>query len=154
YIELQGVGGSRFANAQVGRFQVPVGEAYKRYSRGYHDNPFITNPVGGPWWWDEGVRLFGSGLEDRFGYVASISDGETELSSDSSREPQFTTKIWGRPLPWLYASISALRGGQIGTNGSPGNGALWLGETWATPVGSFTSGWLPTFQNGEVVPAG
>jgi len=150
YVELQGLGGSRWANAQLGRFQIPVGENYLRFSKGYRDNPFVTNTVGGPWWWDEGVRVFGSGFDGRFGYVASISDGETEFDVDRSREPQLTLKLWTQPLPWLHASVSGLRGGQIGTDDERGNGALWLGETWATPVGGIGS--LPVFQDGVAVP--
>jgi len=150
YVELQGIGGTGWANAQVGRFQIPVGENYLRFSKGYRDNPFITNTVGGPWWWDEGVRVYGSGFDNRFGYVASIADGETEFDYDSSREPQLTLKLWARPLPWLYASMSGLYAGQVGTEDEAGNGALWLGETWATPVGSMGS--RPVFQNGVAVP--
>jgi hypothetical protein len=59
YADFQGFLARDFLNFQVGRFQIPVGEAYLRYSQGYADQPFITNPVGGPWWWDEGVRFYG-----------------------------------------------------------------------------------------------
>ncbi|RIL03945.1 MAG: hypothetical protein DCC71_14605 [Proteobacteria bacterium] len=143
YVELQGVGGSRWANLQVGRFQIPVGENYLRFSKGYRDNPFITNAVGGPWWWDEGVRIHGTSEGGRFGYVASISDGETDFEEDTSREPQLTLKLYANPTPWLHASVSALRSGEAEA------GALWLGETWATPIGSL--GFLPTWQDGEPI---
>lgn len=149
YIELQGLGGSRWFNTQVGRFQIPVGENYLLYSKGYRDKAFITNTVGGPWWWDEGVRVYGSDDSERFGYVASISDGETDFQGDSSRDPQFTLKLYARPTSWLYASVSALRSGRIGSdeNDVPASGALWLGETWATPVGSLAP-WIPVYQDG------
>ena len=149
YIELQGLGGSRWFNTQVGRFQIPVGENYLLYSKGYRNQPFITNTVGGPWWWDEGVRTYGSDDSGNYGYVASVSDGETDFEGDSSRDPQFTLKLYAKPTPWLYASVSALRSGRIGSdeNGVPASGALWLGETWATPVGSFAP-WIPVYQNG------
>ena len=149
YIELQGLGGSRWFNAQVGRIQIPVGENYLRFSKGYRDNPFITNTVGGPWWWDEGVRIYGSDAGERFGYVASISDGETDFSEDASRDPQFTLKLYARPTPWFYASVSALHSGRVGSeaNDVSASGALWLGETWATPVGRFAP-WIPIYQNG------
>ncbi len=149
YIELQGLGGSRWFNAQVGRFQIPVGENYLRFSKGYQDNPFISNTVGGPWWWDEGVRMYGSENEGRYGYVASISDGETDFSVDASHDPQFTLKLWGRPTSWFYASVSGLYQGQVGSqaDGIPASGGLWLGETWATPVGSLTP-WIPVYQDG------
>jgi hypothetical protein len=149
YIELQGLGGSRWFNAQVGRFQIPVGEAYKYYSKGYKDNPFITNTVGGPWWWDEGIRMYGSESDGRYGYVASISDGETDFAVDSSHDPQFTLKLYGRPTDWFYASVSGLYQGRIGSEKDdiPASGGLWLGETWATPLGDFAP-WIPVFQDG------
>jgi len=149
YIELQGLGGSRWFNTQVGRFLIPVGENYLRFSKGYKDNPFITNTVGGPWWWDEGVRLYGSDDASRFGYVASISNGDGAFGVDSSRDPQYTLKLWARPNSWFYASVSALHSGQTGSDkdGAAADGALWLGETWATAVGSLTP-WIPVYQNG------
>jgi hypothetical protein len=152
YVEFQGIAGSSWANAQVGRFQIPVGENYLRFSKGYRNNPFISNTVGGPWWWDEGVRIYGSSDDSRFGYVASISDGDTPFADDTSRELQFTGKVWTQPWPWLRASASVLRSGQSGNDNEPGSGALWLGETWATPVGSLS--WnVPTWQDGAIVPA-
>jgi hypothetical protein len=133
---------------QVG-VSVPVGENYLRFSKGYRDNPFITNTAGGPWWWDEGVRVYGSDDGGRFGYVASISDGETDFSEDASRDPQFTLKLYARPTAWFYASVSALRSGRVGSdaNDASASGALWLGETWATPVGHFAP-WIPVYQDG------
>lgn len=151
YVEFQGLGGSSWASAQVGRFQIPVGENYLRFSKGYRNNPFITNTVGGPWWWDEGIRVYGSDAEGRFGYVASISDGDTSIEDDSSRELQFTGKLWTEPWPWLRASVSALRSGQTGSTNDMGSGALWLGETWATPVGALAFR-VPTWQDGRTVP--
>jgi hypothetical protein len=99
YVDFQGLGGSSWLNAQVGRFQIPVGENYLRYSRGYADNPFISNTVGGPWWWDEGVRAYGHDAEGRFGYVASVSAGETRLNEDSNGDPQGTLKLYTDPWP-------------------------------------------------------
>jgi hypothetical protein len=152
YTDLQGIGGLRWLNAQVGRFYIPVGEAYLRFGKGYRDNPFITNTLGGPWWWDEGVRLYGSFREDQLGYVASISDGETSFSDDGRRDPQATLKLWARPFPWLYMSASALRSGQVGSREYPAAGALWLGETWANGIGSLSG--VPTFQHGAELPPG
>jgi hypothetical protein len=150
YVELQGIGGSRWFNAQLGRFQIPVGENYLRFSKGYKDNPFITNTVGGPWWWDEGLRVYGSEDGGRFGYVASISDGETPFTEDADSDPQFTLKLWARPTDWLYGSVSALRSGDTGSDdkGIDASGALWLGETWAKPIGDFAP-WIPVFQDGQ-----
>lgn len=152
YAEAQGIGGQRWLNAQLGRFYIPVGENYLRFGTGYRDNPFISNTVGGPWWWDEGLKAYGSFREGQLGYVASISDGETSFDEDGSHDVQLTLKLFAKPLPWLYLSASALHSGQIGSASYPAEGALWLGETWANGIGSLTG--VPTFQNGAVVPRG
>jgi hypothetical protein len=149
YLELQGIGGQGWLNAQVGRFQIPVGEAYLRYSRGYSSKPFVTNPIG-PWWWDEGVRLYGSARGGRLGYVASVSDGDTPFNADSDGDKQVTLKLFARPAEELYLSVSGLRSGRIGRPGHNASGALWLGEAWARAFGSGTG--VPSFVDGVAVP--
>jgi hypothetical protein len=129
-----------------GRFQIPVGEAYKRYSRGESANPFITQPLGGPWFWDEGVMLYGASEQGDLGYVASVSNGSTAFNLDADSGTQFTAKLWAQPTSWLYASASGLYQGKIGADG----GALWLGETWATPVGALSG--VPTWIDGALAP--
>jgi hypothetical protein len=151
YVDFQGFMARDWLNFQVGRFQIPVGEAYLRYGRGYADKPFVSNSFG-PWWWDEGVRLYGSDREDRLGWVASISDGDTPFNADSDGDKQVTLKLFWRPSPWLYLSASALRSGEIGSASSPAMGALWLGETWARAFGAGTG--VPSFQGGVEVPDG
>lgn len=131
YVDLQGLGGTPWLNLRPGRFQIPVGEAYHRYGREAAADPFISNTLGGPWWWDEGVALYGGSPEGVFGYVASVSNGETPFGFDDGSGEQVTLKLWTQPLPWLYVSASGLHSGEIGR----GTGALWLGETWAVPVG-------------------
>jgi len=150
YVDFQHLLGSSWASAQVGRFQIPVGENYLRYSRGYRDNPFISNTVGGPWWWDEGVRVYGQG--NRAGYVASISNGDTRFDTDSDTDPQGTLKLFADPWPWLHVSASGLVSGAIGRTNAAAPGALWLGETWAMAIGSRTA--VPTFADGLPVPDG
>jgi len=152
FVDLQGLLGRDELNLEVGRFQIPVGETYLRYGQGYAARPFITNPVGGPWWWDEGLRLYGSDRESRFGYVASVSDGETPFNVDSDGDKQLTLKLFWRPWSWLYLSASGLRSGEIGSSGAPANGALWLGETWARAFGSGSG--VPSFQGGVAVADG
>jgi hypothetical protein len=134
YADFQGLGDQGWANAQVGRFQIPVGENYLRFSQGYRDNPFISNTVGGPWWWDEGVRVYGR--EGIFGWVASVSDGETQFNFDPNDDKQVTLKLFADPTPWLHVSASGLRSGSMGSSSSPAMGALWLGESWARAFGS------------------
>ncbi len=152
YVDLQGLFEQDAANAQVGRFQIPVGEAYHLYGHGTANKPFVSNPVGGPWWWDEGIRLYGSGPEGRFGYVSSISDGETPFNADSDEGKQLTLKLFVKPWPWLYLSASGLRSGEIGSDSTPANGALWLGESWARAFGSGSG--VPNFQDGAAIADG
>jgi hypothetical protein len=142
YLDLQGIGGSPWLNFRPGRFQAPVGEAYPRYGRDAGRDPFISAPLGGPWWWDEGVMVYGGSEEGLAGYVASISNGETAFGYDAGSGEQVTLKLWGQPLPWLYVSASALSSGEIEGSG----GALWLGESWATPIGDDTD--VETFFDG------
>src|SRR5262245_43023882 len=126
YVDLQGILGSSWLNLRPGRFQAPVGEAYSRYGRDAARDPFISHPVGGPWWWDEGVLAYGGSREGELGYVASVSNGETAFGFDQGSGEQVTLKLWTQPLPWLYLSASALHSGEIDGSG----GALWLGESW------------------------
>lgn len=150
YVDFQGLGDQDWANVQAGRFQIPVGENYLRFSQGYHDNPFITNTVGGPWYWDEGLRVYGH--EGKVGWVASVSDGETQFNFDPNPAKQFTLKLFADPTPWLHVSASGLRSGEMGSSTSPAMGALWLGESWARAFGSGTA--VPSYVNGVVVAPG
>jgi hypothetical protein len=150
YVDFQGLADQDWANVQVGRFQIPVGENYLRFSQGYRDNPFISNTVGGPWWWDEGVRVYGR--EGIFGWVASVSDGETPFNADPNDDKQVTLKLFADPTPWLHVSASGLRSGSMGSSGSAAMGALWLGESWARPVGAGTG--VASYVGGVAVPDG
>jgi hypothetical protein len=150
YADFQGIADQGWLNAQIGRFQIPVGENYLRFSQGYPDNPFISNTVGGPWFWDEGIRVYGR--EGWFGWVASVSDGETPFNADPDIDKQFTLKLYTDPTPWLHVSLSGLRSGALGSNDTRASGALWLGETWAKPIGGSTT--VPTFIDGVSVPDG
>ena len=152
YVDFQGIGDSSWFNTQVGRFQIPVGEAYLRYSKGTFDNPFISQPVGGPWWWDEGLKFYGHDASSRFGYVASVSSGDTNFNDDANHDPQGTLKLYTDPWPWLHLSVSGLVSGEIGHENEPAPGALWLGETWAMAIGAFND--VPNFIDGVPTPDG
>jgi hypothetical protein len=150
YADFQGLGGAEWANLQVGRFQLPVGENYLRFSQGYQDNPFISNTVGGPWFWDEGLRSYGrAGV---FGWVASMSDGETDFNFDPNGSKQFSLKLFTDPTPWLHLSVSGLRSGAMGSSDDRASGALWLGEMWARPIGAGTD--VPNYVDGVAVGDG
>jgi hypothetical protein len=152
YLELQGLGDSSWLNAQLGRFQIPVGEAYLRYSRGARDNPFLSNAVAGAWWWDEGVKLYGSDARGRFGYVASLTNGETPRDFGLDGGDQYTLKLFANPASWLHLSASALYSGGMGDDGDPAQAALWLGESWATGFGANSR--APNWVDGALVPDG
>jgi hypothetical protein len=152
YVDFRELGGRRLANAQVGRFQLPVGENYERFGRGYAKNPFVTSTVGGPWWWDEGIKLFGETAGGRAGYVASLTDGEGFFNADGSSAPQTTLKLFVRPTEWLRLSVSGLRSGELGGPDEEPQSALWLGEAWAQAFGQDSA--LPNFQDGVEVPDG
>jgi hypothetical protein len=146
YADLRGVGDLPWLNLQVGRFQIPVGESYLRYGRGARDNPFVTNPVAATWWWDEGVRAHGSFESGRFGYVMSVSDGETPFNADLDSDLQYTLKLFTRPTEWLQLSVSGLRAGGMGSESGAAQGALWLGESWPRAFGSGTT--VESFDHG------
>jgi hypothetical protein len=152
YVDLRGIADSDLLNLQAGRFQIPVGENYLRFGRGAAANPFITNPVGGPWWWDEGVRFYGSSPEERLGYVASVTDGETPFDGDADSDPQLTLKLFARPTEWLYLSASGLRAGRIGSSSSRAMSALWIGESWPRAFGSGSD--VASFDDGVAIPDG
>ena len=151
YADFQGALGSDWLNFQVGRFQIPVGEAYLRYGKGYASNPFVSNSFG-PWFWDEGVKLYSLAGEGRFGYVASIENGDTPFNVDSDADKQLTLKLFADPLPWLHLSVSALRSGELGSSSNAASGSLWLGESWARAFGAGSS--VTNYQDGVAVPDG
>lgn len=152
YADFQGLLSRDSLNFQVGRFQIPVGEAYLRFSHGYAFKPFVSSPVGAPWYWDEGVRFYGSNGEGDVGYVASITDGDTPFNADSDGDKQFTLKLFWKPREWLHLSASGLRSGQLGTASDGASGALWLGETWARALGGGSG--VPNYQDGVEVADG
>lgn len=152
YVDLQGVLGSRWLSAQLGRFQIPVGEGYLRYSQGYAQNPFVTNPIGAPWWWDEGVRLYGSSEQSLVGYVASVTSGETPFNRDADSDLLTTLKLFTNPADWLHLSVSGARSGKVGSSTRAAMGALWFGESWARAFGAGTT--VDSYHDGVVVPDG
>ncbi len=152
YLELQGIADSGWWSLQLGRFQIPVGENYLRFSKGARDNAFISNTVAGAWWVDEGVKLYGSDERGRFGYVASLTNGETPRDFGLDAGDQYTLKLYANPTSWLHLSVSGLYSGPMGDDESPAEAALWLGESWARGFGSGSS--LPSFVDGVARPDG
>jgi len=152
YLDLRGVGGTRWLNLQAGRFQIPVGENYLRFGREHAKQPLISNTVAGPWFWDEGLRVFGSNESGTLGYVASLTDGETDLNLESDADKQVTLKLFAQPFHWLYLSASALRSGELGSASTPAESAIWWGESWARAFGSGSP--IPNYVDGAAVADG
>jgi len=152
YVDFQGLFDSGWTNAQLGRFQLPIGEGYLRYSQGQGENPFITMPLGTPWWWDEGLRLYGSSAENLFGYVASVTSGETPFNRDADADTQTTLKLFTNPTDWLHLSVSSARSGKIGSSSTAASGAIWFGESWARAFGASTT--VNSYQDGVVIADG
>jgi hypothetical protein len=149
YADLRGVFGQDWLNLQIGRFQLPFGEAYRLYSRGWSDRPLITNPVGAPWWWDEGVRIHGEFGEQRAGYVFAWSNGDSLFQTETDAEKAATLKLWARPFDWLELSASGHRSGRLGSDAGPAESAIWFGEAWIRGLGSGTS--VDTWSHGAIV---
>ena len=154
YIELQNLGGTGWLSAQVGRFQIPVGEGYLRYGKGYADNPFVSNAVAGAWFWDEGVKLYGASDGGLFSWVASVTENETQFDVSLLDDKQYTLKLMLDPLDWLHLSASGLYAGNVQIQpGSFASGeSLWFGEFWLRQFGSYAS--APSFVFGVPVPNG
>lgn len=154
YVELQHLGGSGWLSAQVGRFQIPVGEAYLRYGKGYADKPFVSNAVSGAWFWDEGIKLYGGDGSGLFSYVASITANETLFDVSAGSQKQYTLKLITEPLEWLRVSVSGLYAGSVqAVPFIPVSGnALWLGEMWIRPFGAGAT--TPGYVEGVPVPPG
>ena len=146
YLDFEGIALSPWLNLRVGRMQIPFGEAYKLYSKGYADRSFVRQPVGGAWWWDEGALLHGTSTDGRVGYVASATNGDNDFN-DVGGDIQLTMKLWAQPLDSVYVSVSGLFASELEQVDS----ALWLGETWGRPLGSGGPP-LPNFVDGVSVP--
>jgi hypothetical protein len=151
YADLRGLGGNEWLNLQLGRFQIPFGENYLRYGRGRPEAPFISNSFL-PWFWDEGVKLFGSQSEGRFGYVFGLTNGETDFNRDLDQQKQLSLRLFARPWPSVYLSVSGLRSGTIGSPTRAAGSAIWLGEAWGRAFGDGSS--VANYDHGVAVPDG
>lgn len=153
YVEVQNFGGSGWMSAQFGRFQMPVGEGYLRYSKGYAHKPFISNAVSSAWFWDEGLKVYGGDRSGLFSYVASITENETLFNTSLGDQLQYSLKLAVDPLSWLHLSVSGLYGGSVRI--IPGNFAsgegMWIGEMWLRQFGSYAA---PSYVDGVVAPLG
>ncbi len=152
YVDLRGLLAQDWLNLEVGRFQIPFGENYLRFGRGRASDPFVALSASPPWFWDEGVKLWGKSSDGHFGYVASVTDGEGGINLENNSSKQVTLKLSWDPSEWLHLSASALRTGTLGSADSPANASLWLGEAFPRAFGAGAN--VPSFDHGVVLPNG
>jgi hypothetical protein len=152
YVDLRGLMAQEWLNLEVGRFQIPFGENYLRFGRGRASDPFVALSASPPWFWDEGVKLWGKSSNGHFGYVASVTDGEGGLNIETNSSKQVTLKLSWDPSEWLHLSASALRTGTLGSADSPAFASLWLGEAFPSAFGAASQ--APSFDHGAEIPDG
>ena len=152
YVDLRGLMARDWLNLEVGRFQIPFGENYLRFGRGRASDPFVALSASPPWFWDEGLKLWGKSSNGRFGYVASVTDGEGGLNLEKNSSKQVTLKLSWDPSEWLHLSASALRTGKLGASDSSAYASLWLGEAFPRAFGAGTT--APSFDHGVALADG
>ncbi|MGH9887129.1 MAG: hypothetical protein ACREBE_16505, partial [bacterium] len=148
----RGLFGQEWLNMEIGRFQIPFGENYLRFGKGRPNDPFVALTASPPWFWDEGVKLWGKSANGHFGYVASVTDGEGGLNLEHNDSKQVTLKLSWDPSEWLHLSASGLRSGTLGSDDSSAFSAVWLGEAIPAAFGSGTD--VPSFDHGEEIARG
>jgi hypothetical protein len=150
YVRLDGLFGIQPLNIKFGRFPIPFGEEYLRFSEQRSDNPLISFSAAAPYNWDEGVLFFGSLPGQKLEYIFALMDGDDAFSVNTDSEPAFSGKLSYRPAPWAQLSMSGLHTGALGSAEVPAKSAMEFGFTHAEPFGSGTD--VPNFQNGVEVP--
>ncbi len=152
YVDLRGLMGQEWLNFEVGRFQIPFGENYLRFGRGRASDPFVALSASPPWFWDEGLKLWGKSGGGHFGYVASVTDGEGGFSEEHNSSKQVTLKLSWDPSEWLHLSASGLRTGSLGSSTEEAYGAVWLGEAFPRVFGDGAD--VASYDHGVVIPNG
>ena len=152
YVDLRGLLAQEWLNLEVGRFQIPFGENYLRFGRGRATDPFVALSASPPWFWDEGVKLWGKSGNGHFGYVASVTDGEGGINVENNSSKQVTLKLIWDPSEWLHLSASALRTGSLGSDASPAYSAVWFGE--AVPRAFGMGADEPSYDHGALLANG
>jgi hypothetical protein len=150
YLRVDGVGGVREINLKFGRFLVPFGEEYLRFSEGRPENPLLSFSVAAPYGWDDGILAFGALFEDQVRYFFALSSGDAYFNQGSGTGVSVEGKLTVRPAPWIELSVSGLHINRIGTAAHPAQSALeWSGEN-LRPLGYGSA--VPSFQEGAVIP--
>lgn len=142
YIHLHDIAltDSTTVGLKVGRIDIPFGEEYLWQDA--IDNPLITNSAAYPYGWDEGVLVYGDfgGLR----WIAAITDGTDDRSTEENSDKAFNVKIYGHPLESLDLSLSVM------TNGAVSKSAIEFGGSHFRPVGAAHQSTLGTSPSSEV----
>ena len=154
YVDLRGLADQDWLNVQFGRFQIPFGENYLRFSRGKYADPFIALSAPPPWFWDEGVKVWGKLFEGKASYNFSITDGENAASALPNGSEQLSLKLAVDPWEWLHLSVSGLRTGTLGSDTSPAFASLWFGEMIPRAFGATFGAPVQSFDHGQPIPPG
>ncbi len=152
YVDFRGIADQDWLNLEFGRFQIPFGENYLRFGRGYYTDPFIALSAPPPWFWDEGVKLWGKLLDGKASYAFAVTDGENEMNQVPNGSQQLSLKLATDPWEWLHLSVSGLKSGSIGSNASPAFAAVWLGEMIPSAFGAASG--AQSFQDGQPIGPG
>ena len=119
-------------------------------ARATPDNPFISNTVGGPWYWDEGLRGIRPHRQGRLGHLDQRRRDAVQLRSQHGQAVHAEALRRSDAVAAPLGERAALRGDGLGT--SAAMGALWLGEIWARAFGAGTT--VPNFIDGVIVADG
>lgn len=115
---------------RAGRFDIPFGEEYQH--RDAIDNPLITHSLSDFWGIDEGVALFGSA--GKWDYVAAVQNGSHPFFHDYNSDKAVTVRLGFNPTHAWRISLSAMRTGDIATDGDKLS-ELWYGGGFFRGIG-------------------
>ena len=152
YVDFRGIADQDWLNVEFGRFQIPFGENYLRFGRGYYTDPFIALSAPPPWFWDEGLKLWGKLFEGKAMYAFSVTDGENAMNVLPNGSQQVSLKVAVDPWEWLHLSVSGLTTGAIGSSTPPAMASVWLGEMFPRAFGAGST--AQSFANGLPIAAG
>ncbi len=132
---------------KVGRIDIPFGEEYLQQDA--IDNPLITFSAAYPYGWDEGVLV--SGAYGELNWIAAVTDGTDDRSTDSNSDKTLNLKFYGDPTESLYLSLSLMSEGATTKGGFEFGGSHFrpidtsaglssLGHTSSTEVDALLGG--------------
>ena len=156
YVDFQGVGGQRLAELPGRALPDPGRRDLSPVRQGLRERPFVSNvvaaPGGGTRACASTARAVGESL-GRFGYVASVSNGDTPFNVDTdSRQAAHAEALLRAAGTGCTSAPARCAPARSATTPQPASGALWLGEAWARAFGAGTT--VPNFQNGVAVADG